>query len=80
MSQHFTGDPRAQLTEHQAGHGARRLQVAKDAGITRTMTRTWQGDGKRERRPKNQGGASRRCPNAASGPAPHRPSERNKQS
>jgi len=75
MIQHFTGDMRARLAEHQAGHSARRLQVATAAGITRT----WRGDRKRERQLQNQGGASRRCPKAASGSASHQPSERNKQ-
>jgi hypothetical protein len=79
MTQHFTGDLRAQLAEHLAGHSARSLPVAKIAGITRTLARTRQDDWKRERQLKNQGGASRRCPKAASGSASHQPSERNKQ-
>lgn len=58
----FTTDLQARLAEHEAGHGARLLQVAKAAGITWTLARTWQGDRRRERQLKNQGGASRRCP------------------
>lgn len=78
MTQHLTGDLRAPLAEHQAGHSARR-QVAKAAGITWTLARTWQCDRKRGRQLKNQGGASRRS-HAVSCTTPHQPSERNKQS
>ncbi len=64
-ARHYSGfatDLDARLADHQAGRGARLLQVAKAAGITWTLARTWPGDRTRERRLKNQGGASRRCP------------------
>ena len=50
------------LAEHQAGRGARLLQVITQAGIEWTLARTWQGTRERERQLKRQGGASRRCP------------------
>jgi len=50
------------LVEAAAGHGARLLEVARDAGITWTLARTWPGTRTRERQIKRQGGASRRCP------------------
>jgi len=62
---HYLGwaaDLDARLAEHAAGRGARLLQVARDAGITWTLARTWPGTRARERQLKNQGGASRRCP------------------
>jgi predicted GIY-YIG superfamily endonuclease len=64
-ARHYSGiaiDLDARLAEHEAGRGARLLQVAKAAGITWTLARTWPGDRKRERQLKAQGGASRRCP------------------
>ena len=71
-ARHYSGfatDLDARLAEHQAGRGARLLQVAKAAGITWTLARTWPGDRTRERQLKNQGGASRRCPEC--GVRPH---------
>jgi hypothetical protein len=62
---HYTGstaDLQARLAEHEKGQGARLLQVAKAAGITWRLARTWPGGRDRERQLKNQGGASRRCP------------------
>jgi predicted GIY-YIG superfamily endonuclease len=55
-------DLQARLAEHKAGRGSRLLQVAKAGGITWTLARTWPGGRTRERQLKNQGGASRRCP------------------
>jgi predicted GIY-YIG superfamily endonuclease len=52
----------ARLKSHQAGAGARLLQVITQAGISWTLARTWPGDRNRERQLKRQGGASRRCP------------------
>ena len=52
----------SRLAEHQAGRGARLLQVITQAGIGWTLARTWQGTRERERQLKRQGGASRRCP------------------
>lgn len=64
-ARHYIGwakDVDARLAEHTTGHGARLLQVAHAAGITWTLARTWRGTRYRERRIKNQGGASRFCP------------------
>jgi predicted GIY-YIG superfamily endonuclease len=64
-ARHYTGwtnDLDSRLAEHQAGRGARRLQVITEAGIDWTLARTWQGSRQRERQLKRQGGASRRCP------------------
>lgn len=80
-ARHYTGwaassrSLKARLADHEKGKGARLLQVVKAAGITWTLARTWPGDRKRERQLKAQGGASRRCPNAASSPARHQVSE-----
>ena len=62
---HYSGtatDLPARLAEHEKGQGARLLQVVKAAGITWRLARTWPGGRDRERQLKNQGGASRRCP------------------
>jgi predicted GIY-YIG superfamily endonuclease len=64
-ARHYTGwtaDLDSRLAEHQAGRGARLLQVITQAGIDWTLARTWQGTRERERQLKRQGGASRRCP------------------
>src|SRR5580704_11300859 len=64
-ARHYTGwtaDLGSRLAEHQAGRGARLLQVITQAGIGWTLARTWQGTRERERQLKRQGGASRRCP------------------
>ena len=64
-AKHYTGwtsDLDARLAEHAAGRGARLLEVVKAAGIGWTLARTWQGTRTRERQLKNQGGASRHCP------------------
>jgi predicted GIY-YIG superfamily endonuclease len=64
-ARHYTGwtrDLDARLALHQAGGGARLLQVIAQAGIEWTLARTWPGDRARERQLKRQGGASRRCP------------------
>ena len=64
-ARHYTGwtaDLESRLAEHQAGRGARLLQVITQAGIEWTLARTWQGTRERERQLKRQGGASRRCP------------------
>jgi predicted GIY-YIG superfamily endonuclease len=64
-ARHYTGwtaDLESRLAEHQAGRGARLLQVITQAGIGWTLARTWQGTRDRERQLKRQGGASRRCP------------------
>jgi predicted GIY-YIG superfamily endonuclease len=64
-ARHYTGwasDLAARLAEHDDGRGARLTAVAKAAGITWTLARTWPGTRARERQLKNQGGASRHCP------------------
>ncbi len=64
-ARHYTGwtaDLESRLAEHQAGRGARLLQVITQAGIGWTLARTWPVTRKRERQLKRQGGASRRCP------------------
>jgi predicted GIY-YIG superfamily endonuclease len=64
-ARHYTGWTaylESRLAEHQAGRGARLLQVITQAGIEWTLARTWQGTRERERQLKRQGGASRRCP------------------
>jgi predicted GIY-YIG superfamily endonuclease len=58
----FTTDLDTRLAEHAAGRGARLLAVAKAAGITWQLARTWPGTRTRERALKRQGGAARRCP------------------
>src|SRR6266498_4099229 len=60
--QHWTQDLRSRLAEHEAGRGARLLEVIRDAGLGWKLARTWSGDRKRERQMKDQGGASRHCP------------------
>ena len=60
--QHWTQDLRSRLAEHEAGRGARLLEVIRDAGLGWKLARTWPGDRKRERQIKDQGGASRHCP------------------
>jgi hypothetical protein len=68
VAKHYTGfadssrSLKSRLAEHERGRGARLLQVVKAAGITWTLARTWPGGRGRERQLKNQGGASRRCP------------------
>jgi uncharacterized protein YdaT len=58
------------LGEHQAGRGARLVEVITRAGITFRLARTWPGVTRaRERQLKQQGGASRRCPICLEQPA-----------
>lgn len=65
-AKHYTGwtaDLAQRLAQHASGRGARLTEVVKDAGIGWTLARTWPGVTRTfERRLKNQGGASRRCP------------------
>jgi predicted GIY-YIG superfamily endonuclease len=58
----WTQDLDARLAKHARGHGARLLEVVRDAGIVWTLARTWPGTRNRERQIKRQGGAARRCP------------------
>jgi hypothetical protein len=64
-ARHYTGwtaDLDSRLIEHQAGRGARLLQVITQAGIEWTLARTWQGTRARNVSSSVRGGASRRCP------------------
>jgi hypothetical protein len=63
---------KSRLAEHEQGRGARLLQVVKQAGISWTLARTWPGTRTRERQLKNQGGASRRCPECGITPRPEK--------
>jgi hypothetical protein len=65
-AQHYTGWARnlpARLTHHARGTAGVPITAAfAAAGIGFQLARTWPGDRTRERRIKNQGGASRHCP------------------
>jgi predicted GIY-YIG superfamily endonuclease len=64
-ARHYTGwtpDLDTRLSKHAKGQGARLLTVARQAGITWRLARTWTGTRTTERALKRQGGASRRCP------------------
>jgi predicted GIY-YIG superfamily endonuclease len=64
-ARHYTGwtpDLETRLAKHARGQGARLLTVARQAGITWQLARTWTGTRTHERALKRQGGASRRCP------------------
>ena len=50
------------LARHSAGQGARLMEVITAAGLTFTLTRTWEGTRELERRLKNQHGSTRLCP------------------
>ena len=50
------------LHHHEKGTGANLLKHAKAAGVSWSLVRTWPGDRYLERRLKNQGGHSRKCP------------------
>jgi hypothetical protein len=72
-ARHYTGwttDLDARLAQHIVGDGARLLQVIEQAGIGRTLARTWRGTRNTERGLKRQGGASRRCPLCGVKPRP----------
>ncbi|WP_173130929.1 hypothetical protein [Kibdelosporangium persicum] len=62
----------SRLALHEAGQGARLLQVVQAAGITWTLARTWRGSRSRERQIKRMGGAARRCPLCGVRPMPDR--------
>ena len=58
----WTDNLEQRLAQHTQGQGARLLAVIQALGIGWTLARTWTGTRTRERALKNQGGASRRCP------------------
>ena len=70
---HYTGwaeDLDRRQAQHQAGGGARLIEVITQAGITFRLARVWPGVTRaRERQLKRQGGASRRCPICLDQPA-----------
>jgi hypothetical protein len=68
----WTHDLAGRLAEHALGRGARLLEVVRDAGISWRLARTWEGGRDRERQLKNQGGASRCCPECGVKPRPPR--------
>jgi predicted GIY-YIG superfamily endonuclease len=77
-ARHYVGwakNINARLAQHEAGQGARLLQVVRDAGITWTLARTWEGTRNRERQIKRMGSAARRCPMCGVTPKPDRPAE-----
>lgn len=57
-----TSNLERRIHQHRKGRGARLLEVVSQAGIDFTVSRTWEGDRKKERQLKNRGGASRLCP------------------
>jgi predicted GIY-YIG superfamily endonuclease len=64
-ARHYTGwskDLDKRLWHHKRGTGANLLKHVAAAGIDWTLARTWSGDRNLERKLKQQGGASRRCP------------------
>jgi predicted GIY-YIG superfamily endonuclease len=65
-ARHYTGwsaNLSLRLAEHASGHGARLTEVVAGLGIGWTLARTWPNVTRAyERKLKNQGGASRRCP------------------
>lgn len=52
----------ARLHHHENGTGANLLKHVRRAGITWSLARTWSGDRYEERRLKNRGGHTRKCP------------------
>ncbi|MFG1999727.1 hypothetical protein ACGFNU_11325 [Spirillospora sp. NPDC048911] len=66
----WTRDLAGRLAQHEAGSGARLLQVVNDAGIEWRLARLWPGDRRRERALKRQGGAARCCPLCGIRPRP----------
>jgi hypothetical protein len=76
-AQHYTGlapgGPRTlarRLARHGTARGARLMLAVAKAGITWQLARTWPGDPAREKQPKRQGGAARRCPMCGVKPRP----------
>jgi hypothetical protein len=58
----FAENLRKRLTLHALGHGARLMEVVKDAGITWRLARTWRGNRQLERKIKNRKHAPLLCP------------------
>jgi predicted GIY-YIG superfamily endonuclease len=66
----WTTDLNSRLEAHQAGRGARLMEVVKAAGITWRLARTWPGSRDRERAIKNRHEAPRLCPECSPAPRP----------
>lgn len=72
-ARHYTGwasNLPARLKEHRAGHGARLMQVIKEAGITWHVSRTWPGTRNLERAIKERKEAPKLCPDCTPKPKP----------
>jgi predicted GIY-YIG superfamily endonuclease len=72
-ARHYTGwtrDLPARLAQHQAGRGARLMEVITDAGISWHVARTWPGDRTRERAIKDRHQAPKLCPDCTPHPEP----------
>jgi predicted GIY-YIG superfamily endonuclease len=72
-ARHYTGwtrDLDARLAQHQAGRGARLMEVITDAGISWHVARTWPGDRTRERAIKDRHEAPKLCPDCTPRPEP----------
>ena len=64
-AQHYIGstfDLDLRMQQHEAGQGARLMEVVTDAGIDWEVVRTWNGDRKLERQLKNLHNAPLLCP------------------
>ena len=64
-AKHYLGwakDLQARLDHHANGSGANLMRVIKEAGISWSLARTWEGSKYRGRQLKKQGGRSRMCP------------------
>lgn len=74
---HYIGHARqgylvARLEAHAAGRGAKFTRLAREAGCTWHLARTWPGSYDQERKIKRKGGASRFCPSCGVIPSAER--------
>lgn len=72
-ARHYTGwakDLDTRLEAHRHGHGARLMQVIKEAGISWRLARTWPGTKTLERAIKDRHNAPRLCPGCTPRPQP----------
>ncbi len=58
----FASNVNRRLAEHEAGRGARLLEVLRATGIGWQLARMWPGSRDRERQIKRRGGHARHCP------------------
>jgi hypothetical protein len=68
--QQWTRDLPARVKVHLDGHGARLMEVIKEAGITWHVARTWTGTRDLERAIKDQHAAPKLCPECSPHPRP----------